>query len=87
MTFGHLAEGNAHVNVTGVPTAAEDAVTGGVLRLVAELGGSISAEHGIGRAKLGWLHLTRSPADVAAMRAVKAALDPAGLLSPGRLLP
>ena len=87
VTFGHLAEGNAHVNVTGVPTAAEDAVTGGVLRLVAELGGSISAEHGIGRAKLGWLHLTRSPADVAAMRAVKAALDPAGLLSPGRLLP
>ena len=73
--------------MTGRAADAEDAVTGGVLRLVAELGGSISAEHGIGRAKLGWLHLTRSPADVAAMRAVKAALDPAGLLSPGRLLP
>ena len=87
VTFGHLAEGNAHVNVTGVPGPAEDAVTGGVLRLVAELGGSISAEHGIGRAKLDWLHLTRSPADIAAMRAVKDALDPAGLLSPGRVLP
>jgi FAD/FMN-containing dehydrogenase len=85
--FGHLAEGNVHVNVVDVPPDREDAVTDGVLRLVAAHGGSISAEHGIGRAKRAWLHLGRSGADIAAMRAVKAALDPAGLLSPGRVLP
>ena len=63
-------------------------VTDAVLGLVASYGGSISAEHGIGRAKRRWLHLGRSAADsVAAMRAVKQALDPAGLLSPGRVPP
>jgi FAD/FMN-containing dehydrogenase len=85
--FGHLAEGNVHVNVVDVPPDREEGVTDAVLRLVAALGGSISAEHGIGRAKRRWLHLGRSAADIAAMRAVKAALDPAGLLSPGRVLP
>ena len=57
-----------------------------VLRLVARLGGSISAEHGIGRAKARWLPLTRSKAEIAAMTAVKAALDPAGLLNPGAIM-
>jgi FAD/FMN-containing dehydrogenase len=85
--FGHLAEGNVHVNVLGVPPERELDVTDAVLRLVAAHGGSISAEHGIGRAKREWLHLGRSAADIAAMRRVKAALDPAGLLSPGRVLP
>jgi FAD/FMN-containing dehydrogenase len=86
--FGHLAEGNVHVNVLGAEHADEQGgVTDAVLRLVAGAGGSISAEHGIGRAKRRWLGLTRGPADVAAMRAVKAALDPRGLLSPGRVLP
>lgn len=86
--FGHLAEGNVHVNLLGA--ADDDAggrVTGAVLELVARHGGSISAEHGIGRAKRRWLPLTRGPADLAAMRAVKHALDPLGVLSPGRLLP
>jgi FAD/FMN-containing dehydrogenase len=87
VVFGHLAEGNVHVNVLDTPPDREDVVTDAVLRLVTDRGGSISAEHGIGRAKRAWLHLGRSPADIAAMRAVKAALDPAGLLSPGRLLP
>ena len=58
-----------------------------VLRLVARLGGSISAEHGIGTAKRAWLHLNRSPAEIAAFRAIKAALDPAGILNPHVLLP
>jgi FAD/FMN-containing dehydrogenase len=57
-----------------------------VLRLVAELGGTISAEHGIGVAKARWLPLVRGEADVAAMRAVKAALDPGGRLNPGVVL-
>jgi FAD/FMN-containing dehydrogenase len=86
--FGHLAEGNVHVNLPGAALFdKEDGVTDAVLGLVAKFGGSISAEHGIGRAKRRWLHLGRSAADIAAMRAIKTALDPAGLLSPGRLLP
>jgi FAD/FMN-containing dehydrogenase len=86
--FGHLAEGNVHVNLPGArPFDVDGAVTDAVLGLVASYSGSISAEHGIGRAKRRWLHLGRSAADVAAMRAVKQALDPAGLLSPGRVLP
>lgn len=86
--FGHIAEGNVHVNLLeATEDDADGAVTDAVLRLVAELGGSISAEHGIGLAKRRWLPLTRSAADVAAMRAVKQALDPAGILSPGRVLP
>ncbi|MGH9251251.1 MAG: FAD-linked oxidase C-terminal domain-containing protein, partial [Acidimicrobiales bacterium] len=58
-----------------------------VLRLVVEHGGSISAEHGVGRAKRRWMELTRSPVDVATMLAVKHAFDPRGILSPGVLLP
>jgi FAD/FMN-containing dehydrogenase len=62
-------------------------VTGAVLRLVAELAGSISSEHGVGRAKVDWLGLSRSPEEIAAMQAVKDGLDPKGLLNPGVLLP
>ena len=58
-----------------------------MLRYVAELGGSISAEHGIGTAKLAQLHLNRSKAELAAFGAIKRALDPAGLLNPNVLLP
>ncbi len=84
--FGHLAEGNMHVNILGLAPDDERAADA-VLRFVAELGGSISAEHGIGRAKTRWLHLTRSEADVAAMRAIKHALDPLGQLNPGVIFP
>jgi FAD/FMN-containing dehydrogenase len=83
--FGHLAEGNVHANLLDVAAAEQEAVVDRVLRLVAGAGGSISAEHGIGRAKAPWLHLTRSPAEIAAMRALKSALDPAGRLNPGVL--
>jgi len=84
--FGHLAEANLHVNVLQAAANAE-AVTGSVLALVASLGGSISSEHGIGRAKARWLALSRSPAEIDIMRSVKAAFDPLGLLNPGVLLP
>ena len=75
--FGHAGDGNVHVNVLGADdrdraAAVEDAV----LRLVARLGGSISAEHGIGTAKRAWLHLNRSPAEIDTFRAIKAALRP-----------
>ena len=84
--FGHVADGNLHVNVVGPPAddfAADDAV----LRLVASLGGSISAEHGVGTAKKQWLHLVRSEAEIAAFRRIKSALDPTGILNPNCLLP
>ncbi|MBC6458257.1 FAD-binding oxidoreductase [Actinomadura sp. HBU206391] len=84
--FGHLAEGNLHVNLLGAGDRAEE-LTEAVLRRVAAVQGSISAEHGVGRAKARWLGLSRSPAEIAAMRAVKHALDPHGLLNPGVILP
>jgi FAD/FMN-containing dehydrogenase len=84
--FGHLNEGNLHVNVLDAGGAAEE-VTDAVLRLVSAHRGSISSEHGVGRAKAAWLHLTRSAEEIEAMRRIKSGLDPAGLLGPGVLLP
>ena len=84
--FGHIGAGNLHVNVLG-PDPADGGVDETVMRLAAAHGGTISAEHGIGRAKAALLHLSRSRAEIAAMRAVKAALDPGDLLNPGVLLP
>jgi FAD/FMN-containing dehydrogenase len=83
--FGHLGEGNLHVNVLAAGDAAE-AVTEAVLRLVASRSGSISSEHGVGRAKARWLSLSRSDAEVAAMRRIKSALDPDTTFNPGVLL-
>src|SRR6516165_4140289 len=84
IVFGHIGAGNLHVNVLG-PAPDDDTVDDAVLRLAAGHGGTISAEHGIGRAKADVLHLSRSAAEIEAMRAVKSALDPAGLLNPGVL--
>ncbi len=84
--WGHVGDGNLHVNVVG-PPADDEAVDDAVLRLAADLGGSISAEHGIGRAKQPWLSLTRSPSEIDVMVAIKKALDPHGMLNPGVLLP
>ena len=83
--FGHVNEGNLHVNVLGAVDDGE-AVSDAVLKLVATYGGSISAEHGVGRAKREWLSLSRSPEEIAVMRSIKGALDPRGLLNPGVLL-
>ncbi len=82
--FGHAGDGNVHVNVLG-PASGDFGADHAVLRLVAEYGGSVSAEHGIGVAKRDDLGLSRSSADVAAMRAIRRALDPEGLLNPGVL--
>lgn len=80
--FGHLADGNVHVEFLGpTDTRLQDAI----LDRVARAGGSISAEHGIGRLKSQYLHLSRSPAEIEAMRAIKAAWDPQGLLNEGVL--
>jgi FAD/FMN-containing dehydrogenase len=84
--FGHAGDGNLHVNVSGLAPD-DDRVDEGVFRLVAEFGGSISAEHGIGSAKRRWLHLSRSPDEISTFRALKRALDPDGVLNPNVLLP
>ena len=86
IVFGHLLDGNLHVNVLG-PDATDEAADEAVLRLALELGGTISAEHGVGIAKTRWLPLDRSVAELDAMRAIKSALDPDGILNPGVLLP
>lgn len=89
--FGHLAEGNVHLNVLGLggPDGAEraDTLARAILPEVAAMGGTISAEHGVGIAKTRWLHLVRSPAELDVLASIRRALDPAGLLNPGVLTP
>lgn len=80
--FGHLADGNLHIEVIG-PAEDDPGPDELVLRLVAELGGSVSAEHGVGRQKAPYLSYCRSPEEIAAMRAIKSALDPQSLFAPG----
>ena len=91
--FGHLGDGNLHYNVFPVPgesrkdhEGSRDAIKTCVHDLVHAMGGSVSAEHGIGRLKVGDLERYGDPGKVAAMRAVKAALDPLGILNPGAVL-
>ena len=91
--FGHLGDGNLHYNVFPVPgrtradqDAQRDRVKDVVHDLVHALGGSVSAEHGIGRLKVDDLERYGDPAGLAAMRAIKAALDPVGIMNPGAVL-
>ena len=86
IVFGHVNEGNLHVNVLDAGDLHEE-VSDAVLRLVASLDGSISSEHGVGRAKVPWLGLSRSTVEIDTMRSIKTALDPRGLLNPGVLFP
>jgi FAD/FMN-containing dehydrogenase len=95
LAFGHLGDGNVHFNVR--PPAGADhaewmaaqgaAVTAFVHDLTVAAGGSISAEHGIGQTKLAEFARLAAPARLGAMRAIKAALDPAGIMNPGKLVP
>ncbi len=80
--FGHALDGNLHVQLVG----AEDDVADRILEAVAALGGSISAEHGIGRMKAAHLHLARSEEQIDWMRRIKSTVDPDGSLNPGVLL-
>jgi FAD/FMN-containing dehydrogenase len=84
--YGHVGDGNLHVNVVG-PAPEDEAVDGAILELAIRMGGTISAEHGIGVAKVRWLVADRGASDVAAMRAIKHALDPENVLNPGVLFP
>jgi FAD/FMN-containing dehydrogenase len=83
--FGHLGDGNVHVNVLG-PDPEDETVDEAVLRLAAACEGTISAEHGVGVAKARFLGLVRAEGELHAMRAIKRALDPQGILNPGVVL-
>jgi FAD/FMN-containing dehydrogenase len=82
--FGHLADGNLHIEFVG-PAIDDFAVDYAVLKLVAEFNGSISAEHGIGRAKREYLSLTRPALDIEIGKQIKSVFDPTGLFNPGVL--
>ena len=84
ITFGHVADGNVHVNI--VPAAPADGRhEDAVFSFVASLGGSISAEHGIGALKARWLALARSEAERGLFGRIRSAFDPAGTLNPNVL--
>jgi FAD/FMN-containing dehydrogenase len=82
--YGHLGDGNVHVNLIGLGPE-DEALDEAILRLAAGLGGTISAEHGVGLAKARFLPLCRSEEEIAAMRRLKSALDPRGILAPRRI--
>jgi FAD/FMN-containing dehydrogenase len=91
--FGHLGDGNLHYNVFPAPgrtredhRADRDAISRAVHDLVHEMGGSVSAEHGIGRLKTADLERYGDPVRLDALRAIKAALDPSGIMNPGAVL-
>lgn len=91
--FGHLGDGNVHFNVFPMPGKSRkdhehqrEAIKTCVHDLVDSMGGSVSAEHGIGRLKVADLEKYGDPAKLSAMRAIKAALDPLGIMNPGAVL-
>lgn len=81
LLFGHIGEGNLHLNVLRVPLEREKALYAPMMDLIAASGGNVSSEHGVGSRKRPYLGMSREAADIAAMRAVKAALDPTGYLN------
>jgi FAD/FMN-containing dehydrogenase len=86
--FGHIGDSNLHVTVDGhsVPGVSHHEVYAFVYDMVVPYRGSVSAEHGIGLLKREFLPLSRSPEEIAAMTAIKRALDPNGILNPGKLI-
>jgi FAD/FMN-containing dehydrogenase len=83
LLFGHIGEGNLHLNVLRCTLDAdrERALYTAMMELIAGLGGNVSSEHGVGSRKRPYVGMSREPADIAAMRAVKAAFDPTGYLN------
>ncbi|MDE2407226.1 MAG: FAD-binding oxidoreductase [Xanthomonadaceae bacterium] len=90
--FGHIGDGNLHINILKPDAMAQDAFVADcerVTKLLAQVlqahGGSISAEHGIGLVKKPYLDCTRSAAEISTMRGIKAVLDPGGIMNPGKV--
>ncbi|HJS89044.1 MAG TPA: FAD-binding oxidoreductase [Steroidobacteraceae bacterium] len=93
VAYGHAGDGNLHFNLNQAPgadraafLAREEPVKRAIHDLVREFGGSFSAEHGIGRLKVGELERYASPVELDLMRAIKHTLDPNGILNPGKVL-
>jgi len=85
--FGHIADGNIHLSTrTNDDPLPEHAMEEVVYRTISKRGGSISAEHGIGSHKTPFLHYSRKPEEIALMHTLKTALDPKGILNPGKVI-
>ena len=92
--YGHIGDGNLHMNIlkpadmdlSEFESRAHE-ISGKTYALTQEIGGSISAEHGIGLLKRPWLNQARSEAEIAYMQEIKRVFDPAGIFNPGKLLP
>jgi glycolate oxidase len=90
-TFGHAGDGNLHPNLVferddETAEAKTEAFKAEIYRAAIDLGGTVTAEHGIGLARRDYLELQRGPDAVSVMRAIKTALDPQGILNPGRVI-
>ncbi|VEG39335.1 FAD/FMN-dependent dehydrogenase [Mycolicibacterium flavescens] len=85
--FGHVGEGSLHLNLVRctLDSQAEHALYSAMMDLIAHLGVNVSSEHGVGTRKRPYLAMSRTDADIAAMRTVKAAFDPSGYLNPAVL--
>ncbi|QZT61563.1 FAD-binding oxidoreductase [Mycolicibacterium austroafricanum] len=79
--FGHVGEGNLHLNILRCDLTGERGLYSAMMALIASLGGNVSSEHGVGTRKRDYLSMARTEADIAAMRTVKAAFDPTGYLN------
>jgi D-lactate dehydrogenase (cytochrome) len=93
VSYGHVGDGNLHFNLNQAPgadraafLAREEPVKRALHDLVRDFGGSFSAEHGVGRLKVGELERYASPVELDLMRTIKRALDPNGILNPGKVL-
>jgi FAD/FMN-containing dehydrogenase len=91
-TFGHLGDGNLHFVISASDTASDTTpaetrrrIEGAVYRPLRVVGGSVSAEHGVGLEKKPWLDISRNQNEVKLMKTLKAALDPVGILNPGKI--
>ena len=86
VVFGHVADGNLHLCVSTGDPADHDAVDDLVYTPLAAVAGGISAEHGIGLEKRAYLGVSRQGAEIDLMKVIKRALDPRGVLNPGKIL-
>jgi len=85
LLFGHIGEGNLHLNVLRCDAEQESQIYPEMMNLIAAHGGNVSSEHGVGSRKRAYLAMSRTPAEIAAMRTIKTAFDPTGYLNPAVL--
>lgn len=81
LLFGHIGEGNLHLNILRCSAEAEQGLYTAMMELIAAHDGNVSSEHGVGTRKRSYLRMSREPSDIAAMRAIKGAFDPTGYLN------